>query len=62
MYMNKDELDKCKNYMSYFIERYCTLLTPNGIENIRLLNSQKKSIEYLNKYDTRRQRNKLETI
>jgi hypothetical protein len=46
--MQEDELSKCKNYMSYFIERYCKLLTPNGIENIRLLASQKK---YLDEHD-----------
>lgn len=53
----EDELNKCKNHISYFIERYCKLLTPNGIENIRLLASQKKYIEYLDKHrrdDTRR--------
>lgn len=42
--MWEDELNKCKNYMSYFIERYCKLLTPNGIENIRLIASQKKHL------------------
>ena len=53
----EDELSKCKNHMSYFIERYCKLLTPNGIENIRLSASQKKYLEYLDKHrknDTRR--------
>jgi hypothetical protein len=53
----EDELSKCKNYMSYFIERYCKLLTPNGIEDIRLSASQKKYLEYLDKHrrdDTRR--------
>lgn len=43
--MYRNESDKCKNYMSYFIERYCKLLTPNGIENIRLLKLQKKYID-----------------
>lgn len=55
--MQEDELSKCKNHISYFIERYCKLLTPNGIENIRLLASQKKYLEYLDKHrkdDTRR--------
>jgi hypothetical protein len=55
--MWEDELNKCKNDISYFIETYCKLITPNGIENIRLLDSQKKYLEYLNKrrkYDTRR--------
>jgi hypothetical protein len=33
--------------MSYFIEIYCKLLTPSGIKNIRLLNSQKKCLGYL---------------
>ena len=48
--MQEDELSKCKNHMSYFIERYCKLLTPNGIESIRLLASQKKYLEYLDKH------------
>lgn len=48
--MQQNELDKCKNYMSYFIERYCKLLTPNGIKNIRLIKSQKKYLERLNKH------------
>lgn len=47
--MQQNELSKCKNHMSYFIERYCKLLTPNGIKNIRLLASQKKYLEHLNK-------------
>lgn len=55
--MQEDELNKCKNHISYFIERYCKLLTPNGIEDIRLLASQKKYLKYLDKHrrdDTRR--------
>ena len=55
--MQEDELNKCKNDASYFIEKYCVLSTPNGIENIRLSDSQKKHLEYLIKYrryDTRR--------
>lgn len=46
--MRVDEFNKCKNNISYFIEKYCKLLTPNGIENIRLRDSQKKYLEYLN--------------
>ena len=54
--MFEDELNKCKNDISYFIEKYCILVTPNGIENIRLSDSQKKYLEYLDKHrkdDTR---------
>ena len=55
--MLEDELNKCKNDALYFIEKYCVLVTPNGIESIRLSDSQKKYLEYLNKhrrYDIRR--------
>lgn len=43
--MLEDELNKCKNDISYFIEKYCVLVTPNGTENIRLSDSQKKYLE-----------------
>ena len=46
----KDELYKCKNDISYFVEKYCKLVTKNGVENIRLLDYQKRYLEYLNKH------------
>lgn len=32
---------KCKNDISYFVEKYCKLMTPEGIKNVKLRDYQK---------------------
>lgn len=38
---------KCKNDILYFAEKYCKLLTPEGIKNIHLRDYQKKYLKHL---------------
>lgn len=38
---------KCKNNISYFVEKYCKLMTPEGIKNVKLRDYQKKYLEHL---------------
>lgn len=41
------ECEKCKNDILYFAEKYCKLMTPEGIKNVSLRNFQKKYLKYL---------------
>lgn len=38
---------KCKNDILYFVEKYCKLMTPEGIKNITLRDYQKKYLRHL---------------
>lgn len=38
---------KCKNDILYFAEKYCKLMTPEGIQNIELRDYQKKYLKHL---------------
>lgn len=38
---------KCKNDILYFVEKYCKLMTPEGIKNITLRDYQKKYLKHL---------------
>ena len=38
---------KCKNDISYFVEKYCKLMTPEGIKNVKLRDYQKKYLKHL---------------
>ena len=38
---------RCKNDIIYFIEKYCYLKTPEGIQHIKLHDYQKKYLKYL---------------
>ena len=40
---------KCKNNIIYFAEKYCKLMTPEGIKNIILRDYQKKYLQHLEK-------------
>ena len=40
---------KCKNNILYFAEKYCKLMTPEGIKNITLRDYQKKYLQHLEK-------------
>lgn len=40
---------KCKNDILYFAEKYCKLMTPEGIRNIQLRDYQKKYLQHLEK-------------
>lgn len=42
-----DEWLKCKNDILYFVEKYCKLMTPEGIKNIKLRDYQKKYLKHL---------------
>ena len=50
---NKDKIQEliyCKNDIIYFIEKYCKLMTPEGIKHIKLRNYQKNYLNQLKKY------------
>ena len=40
---------KCKNDILYFAEKYCKLMTPEGIKNIKLRDYQKNYLQHLEK-------------
>lgn len=40
---------KCKNDILYFAEKYCKLMTPEGIKNISLRSYQKRYLQHLEK-------------
>lgn len=46
----QDEIDewiKCKNDILYFAEKYCKLMTPEGVKNIQLRDYQKRYLKHL---------------
>ena len=38
---------KCKNDIIYFVEKYCKLMTPEGIQHVKLRDYQKKYLKHL---------------
>ena len=42
-----EEWKKCANNIQYFAEKYCKLMTPEGIKNIELRDYQKKYLDHL---------------
>lgn len=40
---------KCKNDIIYFVEKYCQLLTPEGIKHVKLRDYQKNYLKHLEK-------------
>ena len=44
-----EEWKKCKNDILYFAEKYCKLMTPEGIKNIHLRDYQKRYLTHLSK-------------
>lgn len=42
-----DEWVRCKNDILYFAEKYCKLMTPEGIKNVHLRKYQKKYLKHL---------------
>lgn len=42
-----DEWLKCKNDIIYFVEKYCKLMTPEGIKNVKLRNYQINYLKHL---------------
>ena len=42
-----DEWIRCKNDILYFAEKYCKLMTPEGIKNVHLREYQKKYLKHL---------------
>ena len=46
----QDEINewlRCKNDIIYFVEKYCQLMTPEGIKNVKLRDYQKKYLRHL---------------
>ena len=41
---------KCKTDISYFVEKYCKLMTPEGIKNVKLRDYQKKYLKHLEQH------------
>lgn len=41
---------KCKNDIIYFVEKYCQLMTPEGIQNVKLRDYQKNYLRHLEKH------------
>jgi hypothetical protein len=41
---------KCKNDIIYFVEKYCKLMTPEGIKNVKLREYQKNYLKHLEKH------------
>ena len=41
---------KCKNDIVYFVEKYCQLMTPEGIKHVKLRDYQKKYLHHLQKH------------
>ena len=37
---------RCKNDIIYFVEKYCKLMTPEGIKNVKLRDYQKKYLVF----------------
>lgn len=42
-----DEWIKCKNDIIYFVEKYCKLMTPEGIKNVKLREYQQHYLKHL---------------
>lgn len=42
-----DEWLRCKNDIIYFVEKYCKLMTPEGIKNVKMRDYQKKYLNHL---------------
>ena len=45
----KDEWKRCKKDIIYFAEKYCMLMTPEGIQHIKLRDYQVRYLEHLQK-------------
>lgn len=41
---------KCKNDIIYFVEKYCQLMTPEGIQHVKLRDYQKHYLKHLEKH------------
>ena len=41
---------KCKNDIIYFVEKYCQLMTPEGIKHVKLRDYQKNYLKHLEKH------------
>ena len=41
---------RCKNDIIYFVEKYCQLMTPEGIKNVKLRDYQKNYLRHLEKH------------
>ena len=41
---------KCKNDIIYFVEKYCKLMTPEGIKNVKLREYQRNYLKHLEKH------------
>ena len=41
---------RCKNDISYFVEKYCKLMTPEGIKNVKLRDYQKNYLKHLEQH------------
>lgn len=47
---SKEEIEewlKCKNDIIYFVEKYCKLMTPEGIKHVKLRDYQQKYLKHL---------------
>ena len=47
---SKEEIEewlRCKNDIIYFVEKYCKLMTPEGIKNVKLRDYQQKYLKHL---------------
>jgi hypothetical protein len=42
-----DEWIRCKNDIIYFVEKYCKLMTPEGIKYVKMRDYQKKYLNHL---------------
>lgn len=42
-----EEWLKCKNDILYFVEKYCKLMTPEGIKNVKLRDYQRRYLQHL---------------
>lgn len=42
-----DEWIRCKNNILYFVEKYCKLMTPEGIKNVKLRDYQQRYLHHL---------------
>lgn len=45
-----EEFKRCMNDVLYFAEKYCKLMTPEGIQNISLRDYQKRYLQHLEKH------------
>ena len=41
---------RCKNDIIYFVEKYCQLMTPEGIQHVKLRDYQKNYLRHLEKH------------